>query len=726
MSKVKSLKRLPALEQSWPVFLLAAMMVVLPSFGATDEELLQDTLKSIFASIFALLSAFAFFWHSKEKVATINTPKLIWLPVFLMLYALASTAWSHTYLGGVEAVRWFIFSLIFFVGLNTLSVNRVTELAWGIHLGATTASLWAVLQFITDFQLFSQAASPASTFVNRNFFAEFLICTIPFSVLLLTKLKDKFTVFLITISLGFNIVALMMTGTRSALVGIAILLFLLPIFLFLYRKQVASTNWDGRFRIAVGVVFLATVACFGSINTKNSDLIADFGESDAIDRAFSRTLSIGKTSEYTQGSFSVRAIMWKATGRMIKDNPLFGVGAGAWEVQAPLYQEAGSQLETDYYAHNEVLQLLAEYGLVGWLFLACLFLYLLWAAFRTFTDQSPEGRREAPLRAFTLASLLMLLLVSNAGFPWRMATTGALFALSLSILTASDIRLGKGKGYLLHSYKLNGFHIRTILVGIVFLSVLAVYVSKQAIDCESYLVRAVKIAQTIAQSKIPDDPRWSRAKAEMNRLLQKGIDINPHYRKITPMAADFMASWGDWKNATWIWESIAESRPNVVAILTNIARGYLYENNFPRAQEYIERAKKIQPNAASIASLDVINDAKSGNTQDALIKARTLLASGVSDRDLLTAAYFLGIRNNDPTLAIRALEMGIKSWPERAVDGWLKMGKVYESLDPPNFQKALEAYRAAIEASEQSDKISTALLVPPKYRVLLPYAEISK
>jgi tetratricopeptide (TPR) repeat protein len=412
--------------------------------------------------------------------------------------------------------------------------------------------------------------------------------------------------------------------------------------------------------------------------------------------------------------------MWKATGRMIKDKPLFGVGAGAWEVQAPLYQEAGSQLETDYYAHNEILQLLAEYGLVGWLFLFCLFFYLLWAAFRTLTDHSPEGRREAPLRAFTLASLLMLLLVSNAGFPWRMATTGALFALSLSILTASDIRLGKGKEYFFHSIKLNAAYIRNTLFGIVFLGVLTLYISKQAHDCESYLVRAVKIAQTIAQSKIPNDPRWSRAKAEMNRLLQKGIDINPHYRKITPMAADIMASWGDWKNATWVWESITGSRPNVVAILTNIARGHLHENNFSKAQEYIERAKKIQPTAASITSLDVISNAKSGNTQDALIKARTLLASGVSDRDLLTAAYFLGIRNNDSALAIRALEIGIKSWPERAVDGWLKMGRVYESLEPPNSQKALEAYRAALEASEPSDKNSVALLVPSKYRVLLP------
>ena len=64
-----------------------------------------------------------------------------------MVYALISTAWSHTYLAGVEAIRWFLFSLILFLGLNTLTQIRITHLAWGIHIGAVVASLWAALQF---------------------------------------------------------------------------------------------------------------------------------------------------------------------------------------------------------------------------------------------------------------------------------------------------------------------------------------------------------------------------------------------------------------------------------------------------------------------------------------------------------------------------------------------------------------------------------------------------
>ena len=67
-------------------------------------------------------------------------------------------------------------------------------------------------------------------------------------------------------------------------------------------------------------------------------------------------------------SLGIRFIMWKATSTIIQKRPLSGVGAGAWESDIPLYQAEGSQLETDYYVHNEFLQLLAEYGLVGWVF----------------------------------------------------------------------------------------------------------------------------------------------------------------------------------------------------------------------------------------------------------------------------------------------------------------------------------------------------------------------
>ena len=597
---------LKAESQDGTLALLALMMVVVPAVGARGEGLLQDTLKSILVSFFALAAAFAFFWRQRQQNAALNVHTLLVLPLGLMIYALGSMAWSHAYLGGVEAIRWFVFSLIFFLGLNTFTLARVTRLAWCIHLGAVLASLWAALQFWGDFSFFAQGPNPASTFVNRNFFAEFLVCTLPFSVFLLTRMKDKASVFLATFALGFNVAALLMTGTRSALMGLLVLGMLLPALLLRYRNQWASTGWRVGHCVGVVAMFITSAMCLGSIDTANPKLIKESGRGDAIHRALARTLSITQAGEYSHGSFSVRTLMWKTTGRMILANPVAGVGAGAWEVQAPRYQEAASQLETDFYAHNEPLQLVAEYGLAGWLFLLSLLSYLLWAACRTWSDKTFRGKREAPLRAFTLASLLVFLLVSNAGFPWRLATTGALFALSLSILAASDVRLAEGSSFLSRRMKWRPCYAKWALLAAALCTGLGAYIAQQARACEARLMQAIKIALTISQSGYAHDPRWETAKTEMLGLVREGIAINPHYRKLTPIVADALASWGDLKNAIWVWESVLESRPNIVIILANVARGHLQLGNRAKAQEYFDRAMALQPAAPTLVTLQAM------------------------------------------------------------------------------------------------------------------------
>lgn len=691
------------------------MMFLAPALGVPNEYLLQDTFKSLLVCGCTLIAALLFFWCGRKQATKIHLHVLLILPLALMIYALVSMAWSHAYLGAVEAIRWFIFSLILLLGLNRLTLNSVTQLAWGIHLGAVVASLWAALQFWVDFRLFPQGPNPASTFINRNIFAEYLVCALPFSVLLLTKVKDKFSVFLLAFSVCFNVVALLMTGTRSSLLGLVLLTVSLPSLVWYFRRQIASTDWRMGHGISLLVLMVTTVVALGSINTANPRLIAEFGPGNAIDRAIHRTLTMTNPSEYSNGSFSVRAQMWKATGRMIRANPLAGVGAGAWEVQAPIYQAAGSLVETDYYAHNELLQLVAEYGVTGWLFFIGLLSYLAWTAYQIWIDKSPEGQQEALPRAFALASLCALLLVSNAGFPWHMATTGALFALGLSLIAIPDIRHSIGRGLLWQELKCKAYCSTWALYATILCISLTIYIGHQAIECERKLVSAIKIGMVISQSGTPNDPVWQPKKLEMLRLLQEGISINPHYRKLTPMAADLLANWGDWKNATWIWESQLESRPHVVAMLVNVARGYIQTGNLTKAQNSLERAKVLQPAAPAVNALEVILWIRMGKDQDAAKRAKELLRSGGADFDLVRSAYFLGMRTKDPALAILALEVLIKTWHNQAVDGWLKLGQIYDTPEAKDQTKAMASYQAAYEAANTDYKSAVLAMIPEIY-----------
>lgn len=102
-----------------------------------------------------------------------------------------------------------------------------------------------------------------------------------------------------------------------------------------------------------------TILGLGSVPTGNPKIQAEDRGMTAIERSYFRVASFSAEDEFKTGSGSVRMVMWRAIGCMILDRPLTGVGAGAWEVDVPLYQVPGSQLETDFYAHNEYLQLLA-------------------------------------------------------------------------------------------------------------------------------------------------------------------------------------------------------------------------------------------------------------------------------------------------------------------------------------------------------------------------------
>ena len=702
----------------WTVVILALMMFVTPAIGVPNELMLQDTLKSIVASFAAVGAGLLFFWQQRNRRDALRWHGIMWLPLALMFYALGSMVWSHTFLGGVEAIRWFIFSLILWLGINTLSRGRVDYLLEGIHWGAFVASLWTVLQFYFDFTFFPQGPNPASTFVNRNFFAEFVVCTFPFSAYLLAHAKASSRIALMAFTLGFNIVALMMTGTRGALAAMWILLVILPIIAVLYRKQFGFFRWDSGRRILAGGVLMATVLTMGLINSGNPKVISDRSEignlTTAFDMAFKRTASISTTD----GSLGVRFIMWKATGEMIKARPLSGVGAGAWEAMQPLYQIEGSQLETDYYVHNEILQLLAEYGATGWLFLLLLFGYLLMAAWKTISNRTPEGLAEAPLRAVVLASLLAFLVVSNIGFPWRLAATGCIFALCLALLAASDARLSIRRPCAATRMVWRPAYSQVMAVVMMVCLALTVYISQQAATTERKIVTAVKMALSVSQSGDVNNPKWDKTKKEMLQLAREGIAINTHYRKITPMIADELAKWGDWKNAVWVWESVVLSRPYVVAMMSNIARGYSQLGNNEKALEFLARCEKLQPKAVSVRSLKVILLSRTGKEPEAAILAKQSLADGIFDYDLLSAAHVLGMRKSDFNMAIQGIELRNKGWPASRADGYLKLAQIYTTYQKDD-AKAAVAYKSALEFAPEKDREALRKQIPAQFQASL-------
>jgi O-antigen ligase len=710
----------------WTVALLALTMFLAPALGVPHEHMLQDTLKSTVVSFGALGAALLFFMHVRHGHRALRWHALVWLPLMLMAYALGSMAWSHTYLAGVEAIRWFVFALLLWLGLNTLSRDSVPRLAWGIHAGAVVAALWTALQFWIDFKLFPQGPNPGSTFVNRNFFAEFAVCTLPFGAYLLARARHSAVVAALCASLGFVVVTILMTGTRSALIALWLqLLVVLPLIAWRWRTAFAFGGWSRRVQAMAVATLLLTVGILGAIPTGNPSLIEEARVEGrgmtALERGLRRTESIRPGDP----SLGVRMLMWRATVRMIQADPVSGVGAGAWEVQAPRFQEDGAQLETDFYPHNEFLQLIAEYGVVAWLFLALLLGYLANAAWRTWRAAGRPWQQEGAVRAVALTSLLALMVVSNVGFPWRMAATGALFALCLAILAASDARMTAAASRLVSPLKWSRLASDAAAVAAGGCVVLAIFITRLAAQCEWDLVRAARLALGISASHDYNNPKWDANKREIVALLHRGIEINPHYRKITPIAADEMAKWGDWSDAIWVWGSVLQSRPYVVAIITNVARGYVTLGDLGKAGEYLQRAQALQPKAPAVRSLQAIILGRSGKEPEAMAVVRQAIADKAYDYDILTTAVALGMRGHDPALVRQAADLLIAGWPDARAAVYLELARMYdgELKDPV---QALANYRLAWALIPPEQRPQAIAQVPPRYRAQVQTSASSK
>lgn len=697
------------------VVVLAAMLLLVPALGVPSELVLQDTLKSALVALGTLLAALLLCWQRLRQPEPMRWHGLLWLPLLLMAWALGSMAWSHAYLAGVEAVRWAVFALLLWLGLQVLRPDHLPVLAQGIHWGAVMAALWAGLQFWTDLRLFPQAAMPGSTFSNRNFFAEYLVCCVPFSLWMAAQSRGLAQLLLRCALLALVVLAIVLTGTRSALLATLVMLPALALVLWRQRAQLAWPGWSrAQQALALGVT-LGVFIGLGSVPAGNAQMLRENPGRTALERSLWRVeTTLAAQDPSAMSSVQERLSMWQSNRRLIQAHPWTGVGAGAWEIEIPRFQPEGMEIEEDYYAHNEPLQLLAEYGLAGWIFLLALVAYLLRSAWTTWHARTAP---QAIWRALALTSLLGLLVVSLAGFPWRLAGTGALLAVALAVLAATDERRapsGPSVPGAAGPGSRRVWALAWLLSGLALVA--GVWLGHRAYASETRLVRAAQMAYDITRSGRYDDPAWGPHKAEMLRLLREGVALNPHYRKLTSLLADELLRWGDERNARWVLESLAASRPHVVVILTNLGRLHANAGEMEQAEAYLERAAALQPRGAAVLSLKLLLLRKKGQDDEARRLLRDALARGTRDLQLLNQAYQLALQGQDWPLAISALERRIALWPATAVESWLRLAQIHAQPAVGDEARALRAYRAAVQALPAEQQETLRRQIPQPYR----------
>ena len=259
----------------------------------------------------------------------------------------------------IEFLKWLTLTGFFLFLLNWKLFNRnvMNYLILTIMLVGIGESLYGMLEFFSGHRYIlyldgsSLISSVTGTFINRNYFAGYLLMVIPLSIGYFFSReafqRSRFTgwrhwfssldgkTLLIAFGIILMILGLLFSASRM---GIVSLLLSFSLIIFFFRESQRGDRFSKTTVLIFGLALL-WAAWIG------------------LDAAISRFFSISE-------GFEERSKIWVNTFQIFKDFPLLGSGLGTFVHIFPMYRSFHIRgLVT--HAENDFLQLASEVGLIG-------------------------------------------------------------------------------------------------------------------------------------------------------------------------------------------------------------------------------------------------------------------------------------------------------------------------------------------------------------------------
>jgi len=286
---------------------------------------------------------------ARNKECLVINSRLAGLGMLTVVYILILTLIVPViYYGRYQLVNTLPAVFAFFIikkHVRTVDVASMT--VFSIIMIGTCSSLYSVFQYVTQSTAVLWQERPinyanryGSVFVNPNHHAGFLNCIIPitFSFLFFSRGR-KIAKIIGVLALCVMVFALYLTKSRGGWIAATLVTSVL-MFLFL-KKSVAKYSVPllviGVLSVGVGVFYFS-------------------------DGFRERLLGVFSTNSNQSGMF--RAWLWLPAFQMWVDHPIFGVGPGQFNIRFPEYRTALTQLNP-IHVHNDFLEILVEYGLIG-------------------------------------------------------------------------------------------------------------------------------------------------------------------------------------------------------------------------------------------------------------------------------------------------------------------------------------------------------------------------
>jgi len=476
-----------------------------------------------FVAVMALTAGMLVLWALRlwiQPKPVLLWPPICWVVIAFGIYAMLRAHWADVqYDAQAEALKIAVYIAIFFGILNNLynkETCKIISLAT-IFLGACMA-FYALYQFLTASPYVWHFVKPAvygrrssGTFICPNSLAGYLEMLAPLAIVYALASRLSHATRLIVGYAGLAILAgIAVSLSRGGWVSTVAALVVLAVVLL--RSM--------RYRL---IVFAAIIAL-------GIGIYAFYQKAEPIVQHRLQAAS------GTGPSRDLRLRLWPAATKIWLENPVFGAGPGQFDHHYRRYREPVDRTQNrPIYAHNDYLNTLADYGLVGFGLISMAFMLLFRGVARSWhaVAYSSNGQQSIGTKAAFLigASAGLVAILVHSLFDFNMhIPANAILAVTWMALLSAFVRFATDDYWV--QIRWTGRILATL-----FLTGAAIYLGIAANRCsrEAYWLEQMEKAPT---------------RTMQIRALERALQIAPNNYQTAYLLGEAYRLWS--------WEGIGE------------------------------------------------------------------------------------------------------------------------------------------------------------------------
>lgn len=361
--------------------------------------------------------------------------RLQWSPVswFVLAFMGYAVVWYSRadveYVARLECLRVLLYGWLFFLIVNNLHRQETVQWLLGAALATgTVISLYALYQFFSGANQVFGFARPAAylgrgsgTFICPNHLAGYVEMLLPVALAIVVLSRRKAVARIFSAYAALMLLAgLGVSLSRGGYLAGGVALAGFVAILVSYRAY--------RRPVLIGVAILAVLTLTFALKT------------ESMQKRFRRMLVPGQID-----NIMGRTDLWGAAVRVWTSSPWVGVGPAHFDLRFPAHRPESLQTRP-YWVHNDYLNLLADWGVVGGVLAGGALASLVWGGLRTWRFVRREGdgitTKPSDRAAFVLGSglgLTAIALHSLVDFNLQIPAN-AMLATTLAAVLSSHLR----------------------------------------------------------------------------------------------------------------------------------------------------------------------------------------------------------------------------------------------------------------------------------------------